>query len=298
MPIIIPNSLPAYDVLTNENIFIMEDKRASEQDIRPIEIAIVNLMPTKIETETQLLRLVGNTPLQVNLSFIKMKTYESQNTSKSHLDKFYVSFEDIKNKKFDAMIITGAPVEKMDFEEVIYYEELKKIFDFSNSNVTSTLFICWGAQAGLNYFYGIDKLLLDEKLFGVFENERAESFDPLLKGMDDVFQIPMSRYTKLNDLQIDLIEDLAVLAKSDECGYSIIKDKNNKRIFFTGHSEYDRYTLKNEYLRDKERGLDTKPPKNYFKDEKFDEVNVTWTSSANLLYYNWLNYYVYQVTPY
>lgn len=298
MPIIIPNSLPAYDVLTNENIFIMEDKRASEQDIRPIEIAIVNLMPTKIETETQLLRLVGNTPLQVNLSFIKMKTYESQNTSKSHLDKFYVSFEDIKNKKFDAMIITGAPVEKMDFEEVIYYEELKKIFDFSNLNVTSTLFICWGAQAGLNYFYGIDKLLLDEKLFGVFENERAESFDPLLKGMDDIFQIPMSRHTKLNDSQIDLIEDLIVLAKSDECGYSIIKDKNDKRIFFTGHSEYDRYTLKNEYLRDKERGLDTKPPKNYFKDEKFDEVNVTWTSSANLLYYNWLNYYVYQVTPY
>lgn len=297
MPIIIPNLLPAYDILTNENIFVMENERANEQDIRPIEIAIVNLMPTKIETETQLLRLLGNSPLQVNLSFIKMATYESQNTSKSHLDKFYLSFDEVKDKKFDGMIVTGAPVEKMDFEEVQYYDELKKIYDFSDKNVTSSIFICWGAQSALNYFYGIEKFLLDEKVFGVYENYRTENLDPLLKGMDDAFNIPMSRHTTINEKQVDECDDLVVLASS-ECGYSVIKDKNDKRIFLTGHSEYDRYTLKEEYLRDKNKGLDIKKPINYFKGDGEDEVKVTWTSTANLLYYNWLNYYVYQVTPY
>lgn len=297
MPIIIPNLLPAYDILTNENIFVMENERANEQDIRPIEIAIVNLMPTKIQTETQLLRLLGNSPLQINLSFIKMSTYESQNTSKSHLDKFYVSFDEIKNRKFDGMIVTGAPVEKMDFQDVQYYDELKRIYDFSDTNVTSSIFICWGAQSALNYFYGIEKFLLDEKVFGVFENYRMEHLDPLLKGMDDTFNIPMSRHTTINEKQVDECDDLVVLASS-ECGYSVIKDKNDKRIFLTGHSEYDRYTLKEEYLRDKERGLDIKKPVNYFKGDSEDEVKVTWTSTANLLYYNWLNYYVYQVTPY
>lgn len=298
MPIIIPSTLPAYNVLSNENIFIMEDTRASMQDIRPIEIAIVNLMPTKIDTETQLLRLLGNSPLQVNISFIKMSTYESHNTSKSHLDKFYKSFDEIKDKKFDGMIVTGAPVEKMEFDEVMYYEELKKIFDFSDTNVTSTIFICWGAQAGLNYFYGIDKVLLDEKLFGIYKHQKTFDFDPLLKGMDDNFYIPMSRHTTIVDSQVDECDDLVVLASSKECGYSLIKDKNNKRIFQTGHLEYDRFTLKSEYVRDVEKNLPINPPINYFTDETHENVDFSWSSTANLLYYNWLNYYVYQVTPY
>lgn len=298
MPILIPNTLPAYDVLTSENIFIMESERASSQDIRPLEIAIVNLMPTKVETETQLLRLLGNTPLQVNLSFIKMDTYESQNTSKNHLDKFYKIFDEVKSKNFDGMIITGAPVEKLDFQDVQYYDELKKIFDFSQTNVTSTIYICWGAFAGLNYFYDIDKILLDKKIFGIYESKKTSDFDPLLKGMDDYFNIPMSRYTALNQDQIDKCDKLEVLAKSDLCGYSILKDKDNKKFFLTGHSEYDRDTLKNEYIRDIEKGLDIDKPFNYFRNDDIDDINVSWTSSANLLFYNWLNYYVYQVTPF
>ncbi len=298
MPIIIPNDLPAYNVLTNENIFVMENERASTQDIRPIEIAIVNLMPTKIETETQLLRLLGNTPLQVNLTLIKMDSYESQNTSKTHLEKFYKSFDELKDKKFDGMIVTGAPLENIEYEDIVYIDELRKILEFSATHVTSTMYLCWGAFFALNHFYGIEKKIVDEKIFGVYKNKQVSNFDPLLKGMDDVFNIPMSRYTVLNDKQIDECPDLVALSIAEECGYSIIKDVQKNRFFLTGHSEYDKNTLKDEYLRDVNKGLDTKKPINYFEDGNVDEVIVSWASTANLLFYNWLNYYVYQVTPY
>ncbi len=298
MPIIIPNDLPAYNVLTNENIFVMQNERANTQDIRPIEIAIVNLMPTKIETETQLLRLLGNTPLQVNLTLIKMDSYESQNTSKIHLEKFYKTFDEIKNKNFDGMIVTGAPLENIEYDDILYIEELKKVLDFTATHVTSSIYICWGAFFALNYFYGVEKEVVAEKIFGVFKNKKVDNFDPLLKGMDDVFNIPMSRYTVLNEQQIDNHPDLKPLAMSKDCGYTIIKDKETNRFFLTGHSEYDKNTLRDEYLRDVNKGMDTKMPINYFADDNVDEVNVSWASTANLLFYNWLNYYVYQITPY
>ncbi len=298
MPIIISNELPAYDILTNENIFIMESDRAHQQDIRPIEVAIVNLMPTKIETETQLLRLLGNTPLQVNLTFVKMDTYESQNTSKNHLEKFYKTFDEIKHKKFDGMIVTGAPLENVDYDDVHYIEELKKILDYSDSNVTSTIFICWGAFFSLNYYYGVENKIVDEKIFGIFPTKKESNFEPLLKGMDDIFNIPMSRYTVLDEGNISDCEQLEVLAKSDLCGSCIIMDKLNNRFFFTGHSEYDRFTLRDEYNRDVAKGMDTEPPINYFVDDNKTDVSMSWSTSSNLIFYNWLNYYVYQVTPF
>ncbi len=298
MPIIIPNDLPAYNVLTNENIFVMQNERANTQDIRPIEIAIVNLMPTKIETETQLLRLLGNTPLQVNLTLIKMDSYESQNTSKNHLEKFYKTFKEIKSKKFDGMIVTGAPLENFEYDDIQYIEELKKVLDFTATNVTSSIYICWGAFFALNYFYGVEKEIVDEKIFGVFKNKKVDNFDPLLKGMDDIFNIPMSRYTVLNEEQIANHPSLKPLAMSKDCGTTIIKDVETNRFFLTGHSEYDKNTLKDEYLRDVQKGMDTKMPINYFEDGNIEEVNVSWASTANLLFYNWLNYYVYQITPF
>ncbi len=298
MPILIPNDLPAFDVLKNENIFVMEHHRADTQDIRPIEIAIVNLMPTKIETETQLLRLLGNTPLQVNLTLIKMDSYESQNTSKTHLEKFYKTFEEIKHKKFDGMIVTGAPLENFEYDDITYIKELRQILDFSSSHVTSSIYICWGAFFALNYLYEIEKEIVPEKIFGVYKNKKVNNNDPLLKGMDDVFNIPMSRYTKLNDKQIDEHPTLIPLATTKDCGYSIIKDTKNNSFFFSGHSEYDKNTLGDEYFRDLNKGLDTKKPINYFDGDNTDEVIVSWASTANLLFYNWLNYYVYQITPF
>lgn len=297
MPIIIPKDIPAFSILKEENIFVMARARAITQDIRPIEIAIVNLMPTKVETETQLLRLLSNSPLQINVTFINTATHESKNVSKSHLDKFYKTFDEIKDRKFDGMIVTGAPVEHMPFEEVDYWKELTQIFDFADKNVTSTIYICWGAQAGLYYYYGIQKHPLDEKLFGIFSHKKC-AIDPLLKGVDDNFYIPHSRHTKVLDEDIYACKDLEVLASSVEAGCSILKSKDNKKIFLTGHSEYDRDTLKNEYLRDKNKGLDIKPPKNYFVDDSLTLVDMKWISTANLLYTNWLNYYVYQVTPF
>lgn len=297
MPIIIPKDIPAFSILKEENIFVMARARAITQDIRPIEIAIVNLMPTKVETETQLLRLLSNSPLQINVTFINTATHESKNVSKSHLDKFYKTFDEIKDRKFDGMIVTGAPVEHMPFEEVDYWKELTQIFDFADKNVTSTIYICWGAQAGLYYHYGIQKHPLDEKLFGIFSHKKC-AIDPLLKGVDDNFYIPHSRHTKVFDEDIYACKDLEVLASSVEAGCSILKSKDNKKIFLTGHSEYDRDTLKNEYLRDKNKGLDIKPPKNYFVDDSLTSVDMKWISTANLLYTNWLNYYVYQVTPF
>ena len=295
MPIVIPKTLPAHEALSNENIFVMDDERAHTQDIRPVEIAIVNLMPTKIETETQLLRLLSNTPLQINITFVQTASHVSKNTSKSHMEKFYKTYDDIKDQKFDGMIITGAPVEHLEFEEVEYWDELKKIFDFAESNSTSTIYICWAAQASLYYHYGIKKHSLDEKLFGIFSNKKLVKFEPLLNGVDDTFYIPHSRHTHIETKDILNNEDLIALAYSYEAGVSILKSKDNKKIFITGHIEYDKFTLKNEYERDLNKGLPINEPKNYFFG---NDVNVIWRSTAYIIYSNWLNYYVYQVTPY
>ena len=299
MPIVIPEDIPAYSKLLEENIFVMNDKRAFSQDIRPLEIAILNLMPTKIETETQFMRLLSNSPLQVNITLIYTETYKSKNTSKTHLEKFYKKFDDIKNKHFDGMIITGAPVETMPFEDVKYWDELKLIFDFADKNVTSTIYICWGAQAALYYYYGITKQILPEKLFGVFPHKKNNDLhEPLFKGIDDTFFIPHSRHTTVKTQDVQKIEDLIILSESNETGLSIAKSKDNKKIFLTGHMEYDRDTLKGEYERDISKGLQIKPPINYFVDDLKTTVDVKWTSTANLFYTNWLNYYVYQVTPF
>lgn len=299
MPIVIPKDIPAYSALHQENIFVMSDERAFTQDIRPLEIAILNLMPTKEETETQFMRLLSNSPLQVNVTLIYTESYKSKNTAAAHLEKFYKRFEDIKDKHFDGMIITGAPVETMPFEEVAYWDELKKIFDFADKNVTSTIYICWGAQAALYYHYGIQKYLLPQKLFGIFPHRKIlDQHDPLLKGIDDVFYIPHSRHTTVRMEDVRKVKDLIVLSESEYTGLSIAKSRDNKKIFLTGHMEYDRFTLKKEYDRDISRGLPIHPPFNYFTDETCTEVRVTWTSAANLFYTNWLNYYVYQVTPF
>lgn len=295
MPIVIPNDIPAYKILKDENIFVMSTNRAVTQDIRPIDILILNLMPLKSETETQLCRLLANSSLQVNLTLIAPSNHEFKNTSASHLEKFYKNFQDIKHLHFDGMIITGAPVEKLEFEEVDYYDELKSIFEFSKNNVTSTMFICYGAQAALNHFYGIKKYPLKEKLFGVYKHKKTVIHEVLLNGIDDIFYIPQSRYTY--NLESDLKNDILIpLCRSDECGTTILKSKDNKQVFVLGHLEYDKYTLYNEYERDLKKGLKINKPKNYF-DEKND-INVLWRSTANILYSNWLNYYVYQITPF
>lgn len=296
MPIIIPKDIPAYHILKDENIFVMSKRRANTQDIRPIDILIVNLMPTKIETETQLSRLLANSSLQVNLTLITPSTHDSKNTSKSHLEKFYKNFKDIKDYTFDGMIVTGAPVEHLNFEDVDYWNELTQIFEFSKTNVTSTMFICWGAQAALKYFYNIDKHPLDKKLFGVFKHKKAVIHEVLLNGIDDIFYVPQSRHTynKEEDLAN---KNLIPLCYSKDCGTTILKSSDNKQIFVLGHLEYDKYTLKLEYERDLAKGLPIEEPKNYFNEDKTD-VDVLWRSTANILYYNWLNYYVYQLTPF
>ena len=299
MPIVISKDIPAYSALKAENIFVMNDERAFTQDIRPLEIAILNLMPTKVETETQFMRLLSNSPLQVNITLVYTESYKSKNTAAAHLEKFYKKFEDIRDKHFDGMIITGAPVEVMPFEEVAYWEELTHIFGFADKNVTSTIYICWGAQAALYYHYGIQKHLLPEKLFGIFPHRKLiEQHDPLLKGIDDVFYIPHSRHTTVDIEDVRKIKDLVILSESEYTGLSIAKSRDNKKIFLTGHMEYDRDTLKKEYERDVAKGLPIRPPFNYFTDKSCSEVKVTWTSAANLFYTNWLNYYVYQVTPF
>ena len=298
MPIVIPEDIPAYSKLLGENIFVMNDKRAFSQDIRPLEIAILNLMPTKVETETQFMRLLSNSPLQVNITLVATKTYKSKNTTAEYLDKFYKNFDDIKDKHFDGMIITGAPVETMAFEDVKYWEELKAIFDFADKNVTSTIYICWGAQAALYYHYGITKSVLPAKVFGVFPHTKSEIHEPLFKGIDDVFYIPHSRHTTVDGNAIKKVKDLIVLSETEATGVSVLKSRDNKKIFLTGHMEYDRDTLKNEYERDLNKGMDIKAPLNYFSDEEKRTVNVKWSSTANLFYTNWLNYYVYQVTPF
>ncbi|TDT69812.1 homoserine O-succinyltransferase [Hypnocyclicus thermotrophus] len=299
MPIVIPKKLPAHDILSNENIFIMNEERSNHQDIRPLKILILNLMPTKIETETQLLRLLGNTPLQTEITLLKTATYQSKNTSKEHLESFYKTFKEIKEHQFDGLIITGAPVETLEFEEVEYWEELTKIMDYANKNVTSTLHICWGAQAGLYYNYGIKKYELKEKQFGVFKHDIYVKNTKLLRGFDDVFYAPHSRHTTVKIEDINNHKDLILLTESKEAGAHIITSKNGKHIFITGHSEYDKDTLKKEYERDIKRGIDIKIPKNYFIDDNpNNDILVTWRAHAHLLFSNWLNYYVYQETPY
>ena len=298
MPIVIPKDIPAFPVLKKENVFVMPKKRAEAQDIRPIEIAIVNLMPTKVETETQLMRLLANTPLQVNLTLIKTATYKSTNVSVDHMERFYKTFDEISDMKFDGMIVTGAPVETMEFDEVIYWEELKKIMDFADKKVTSTIYICWGAQAALYHYYGIEKKPLPKKLFGIFPNKAAVQYDPLLKGLNDIFNVPHSRHTEIDADAVRKEKKLRVLAEGEDCGLSIVKSRDDKKFFFFGHSEYDRETLKNEYLRDKAKGLPIDQPKNYFINGNVNEIDFSWKSTANLLFYNWLNHYVYQVTPF
>lgn len=300
MPIVINKDLPAYKILTDEKIFVMDSERAIMQEIRPIEIAILNLMPTKETTETQFMRLLSNSPLQVNITLVKTSTYSATHTDKSHLDKFYKTFEEIKQRKFDGMIITGAPVENMDFEKVAYWKELEEILDWTKTNVTSTLFICWGAQAALHYFYGIKKHPLKEKCFGIFAHRRIRDgvAEPLMRGISDEFHMPHSRHTIIYAKDILHINELRILAYSKKAGASIIKSSDNRQVFVMGHMEYDRNTLKNEYERDLSKGLDIKPPANYFADKEMTEVKMNWTSTANLFYINWLNYYVYQVTPY
>ena len=299
MPIRIPNDLPAAGVLQQENIFVMTQDRALTQDIRPLEIVLLNLMPTKVVTETQLSRLLGNTPLQVNLELMHTSSHVSKNTPQEHMLTFYKSFEELKHRKFDGMIITGAPVEKMEFEEVDYWPELCEIMEWSKNHVHSTFHICWGAQAGLYYHYGIQKHPLDEKLFGVFEHKVDHPKAILLRGFDDVFYAPHSRHTTIKREDVEKVWDLRIIASSEEAGVYAVQTKFGRQIFVTGHSEYDRDTLKTEYLRDKNQGLPIKIPVNYFpNDDDTKDPIVRWRGHANLLFSNWLNYFVYQTTPY
>ncbi len=300
MPIVINKDLPAYKILTGERIFVMDCERAVSQEIRPIEIAILNLMPTKETTETQFMRLLSNSPLQVNITLVRTESYTATHTDLGHLEKFYKSFDEIKNSKFDGMIITGAPVENMPFEKVAYWRELEEILDWTKTNVTSTLFICWGAQAALYHFYRIKKHPLKKKCFGIFAHNRVRDGvpEPLMRGISDEFHMPHSRHTLIYAKDILHVRGLKILAYSKRAGASIIKSVDNRRVFVTGHMEYDRFTLKNEYERDVQKGLDIEPPVNDFADKDMTEVKMNWSSTANLFYMNWLNYYVYQVTPY
>ena len=299
MPIRVQNDLPVRGILEQENIFVMDESRAMEQDIRPLKIGLLNLMPLKEDTELQILRMLSNTPLQVDVVFVNVSSHVSKNTSTSHLNKFYVPFKDIKNQKFDGFIITGAPVEQMPFEEVDYWEELKEIMDWTKNHVTSTLHLCWGAQAGLYYHYGVDKMQLPAKMFGVFEHFVQNRKTPLLRGFDDVFLAPHSRHTTVPAEDIRKIPNMTVLAESDEAGVFLCMTEDGKQIFVMGHPEYDRVTLHNEYMRDKGKGLEIEVPKNYYKDDNCENKPLlTWRSHANNLYTNWINYYVYQATPY
>ncbi|MDI9242318.1 homoserine O-acetyltransferase MetA [Fusibacillus kribbianus] len=299
MPIKVQNDLPARAILETENIFMMDENRALSQDIRPLQIVILNLMPVKEDTETQLLRALSNTPIQLDITFLHMSSHESTHTSVSHLNKFYVTFDAIRKQKFDGMIITGAPVEQMEFEDVDYWEELTKIMKWTNTHVTSTVHICWGAQAGLYYHYGIQKHEMEKKLFGIFEQRVLDRTVPLVRGFDDVFRAPHSRYTYVKKEDIEACPELKILAESDEAGVFLVQSLDGKRIFVMGHPEYDRVTLDGEYRRDRGKGMDTAIPKNYYPDDDPEKrPMLTWRMHANALYNNWINFYVYQVTPY
>ena len=299
MPIQIPNDLPAAEILQQENIFVMRQQRAQTQHIRPLEIVLLNLMPTKIVTETQLSRLLGNTPLQVHLELMMMSTHKSKNVSQEHLLTFYKTFDELKDRKFDGMVITGAPVENMPFEQVDYWQELTQIMEWSKTHVHSTFHICWGAQAGLYYHYGVQKKQLPKKLFGVYSHHADYKRAILLRGFDDEFWVPHSRHTTIEREDIEKIPGLKILASSDEAGVYAVMNKEGRQIFVTGHSEYDVDTLEREYLRDKNLGLDIQVPANYYPgDDDTKSPIVRWRGHANLLFSNWLNYFVYQTTPY
>lgn len=299
MPIKIADSLPARAILESENIFVMTEHRAQKQDIRPLQIGLLNLMPLKIATETQILRCLSNTPIQIEVDLIQTKTYHSKNTPEDHLLTFYKTFDDIKEKKYDGFIITGAPIELMDFEEVEYWNELTQIMDWTKTHVHSTLHICWGAQAGLYYHYGIPKYELSQKMSGIFKHHVLSPKEPLMRGFDDVFAAPHSRHTEVRAADIVKNDNLHLLAESDEAGVYIVESINGRQFFVLGHSEYDSDTLKTEYDRDLAKGLNPAVPCHYFKnDDPADEILVTWKAHAHLLYTNWVNYYVYQTTPF
>lgn len=299
MPIKVQSGLPAREKLERENVFTMDENRAMHQDIRPIEVGILNLMPLKEDTELQILRELSNTPLQVDVTFVVVGSHESRNTSSSHLNKFYNTFDEIKDQKFDGFIITGAPVEQLEYEDVDYWKEFEQICEWTKTNVTSTMHLCWGAQAGLYHHYKIPKHKLDEKMFGIFEHKVSNRKIPLVRGFDDYFLAPHSRHTMVRREDIDKVPALTVLAESPEAGVFLLMDTTGKKIFVMGHPEYDRVTLHTEYMRDKEKGLDIQLPKNYYVDDDYTiRPNLQWRAHANALYSNWLNYYVYQATPY
>lgn len=299
MPIRIPADLPAFKTLGDENIFVMSKDRAEHQDIRPLKVVILNIMPKKIETESQLLRLLSNTPLQVDVELLQMASHVSRNTSQGHLEAFYKTFDEIKDNRYDGMIITGAPVELLEYEAVDYWDEITKIMEWSKTHVFSTLYICWGAQAGLYYHFGIPKYPLEQKMFGVFPHRAEVSNCQLLRGFDDIFYVPHSRNTEIHREDIERIPQLEILTSSDISGVHIVANKNGRQYFITGHSEYDRDTLANEYRRDLDKGIDIQLPYNYFPDDNPDNVPLfSWRCTANLMFSNWLNYCVYQRTPY
>lgn len=299
MPIKINADLPAVNTLEQENIFVMTEQRAETQEIRPLKVAIVNLMPTREITEVQLLRLLGNTPLQIEISLIRMEHHNYKHTGKEYLEKYYIPSSEIFKNKYDGMIITGAPVEQLPFEKVDYWDELCKIMDYAKKHVFSTLYLCWGAFAGLHHLHNIQKIPLEKKLFGIFQNKRTTINDSLLRGMDDLFPIPQSRHTTVNESDVLARPELTILAKSNEAGVTLIKSNNDREIFMTGHLEYDTNTLANEYWRDKNKNLPIEMPKHYFEnDDSTSFPNSTWRSTAHLFFSNWINYYVYQETPY
>lgn len=299
MPVKIANGLPAHGILEKENIFVMTEARAVHQDIRPLKILLLNLMPNKIETETQILRLLSNSPLQIDIELLQTATHVSKNAPQEHMIKFYKVFDDIKNEKFDGLVVTGAPVEHLEFEDVDYWEELKEILDWSKTNAYSTYHICWGAQAGLYYRYGIPKYPLKEKMFGVFEHRMLDPYHPLLRGLNDIFYVPHSRHTEIRRGDIAHVKDLQILTFSDIAGVHLVADMECRNFYATGHSEYDRLTLDGEYKRDLAKGLPIKAPVNYYPGGREDvQPPVTWREAGNILFSNWLNYFVYQRTPY
>ena len=299
MPLNLPNKLPAIELLKKENIFVIDHSRATQQDIRPLRIAVLNLMPLKITTETDLIRLLSNSPLQIEVTFMKLKSHTSKNTPVEHMMAFYTDFEEMRSQKYDGMIVTGAPVEQMDFEEVTYWDELTSIFDWARTHVTSTLYICWAAQAGLYHFYGIPKYPLEKKMFGIFPQLALQPQLPIFRGFDDVFQMPHSRHTELHREDILRHPDLELIAEGDDSGVSMVMARGGREFFITGHLEYAPRTLDTEYRRDRDVRSDVELPRNYYRGDNPDnEPLVTWRAHANLLYSNWINYYVYQETPY
>ncbi len=301
MPLNLPDKLPAIDLLKEENIFVIDNSRASTQDIRPLKIVILNLMPIKITTETDLIRLLSNSPLQIEVSFMKLKSHTSKNTPIEHMKAFYRDIECMRNEKFDGMIITGAPVEHLEFEDVNYWDEIQDIFNWTRTHVTSTLYICWAAQAGLYHHYGIPKYPLDKKMFGIFEHHICEGMSklPIFRGFDDVFFVPHSRHTEVRRADIEKHPELTIISESDDSGVHIVMARGGREFYVTGHSEYSPYTLDTEYRRDLGKGLPIDMPKNYYRDNDLEKGPlVRWRSTANLLFSNWLNYYVYQETPY